>query len=118
MTEQSTTFRSDLFKGRVALVTGGGTGICHAIALALGAQGAHVVITSRRAEHLEPAARAIESLGVRALALPSFAPGRPLAEAAAELMARNHTDFAYRSASTDIDTPQAEVLSTREAADR
>jgi len=71
MTEQSTTFRSDLFRGRVALVTGGGTGICHAIALALGAQGAHVVITSRRVEHLDPAARAIEFLGGRALAVPA-----------------------------------------------
>jgi peroxisomal 2,4-dienoyl-CoA reductase len=71
MTEQRRTFCSDLLKGRVALITGGGTGICHAIALALAAQGADVVITSRRSEHLEPAARAIESLGVRALALPS-----------------------------------------------
>jgi transglutaminase-like putative cysteine protease len=51
---------------------------------------------------------------LRALALPSFAPGRPLAEVAFDLMARIHADFAYRSASTDIDTPVAEVLSKRE----
>ena len=51
---------------------------------------------------------------LRARALPSFSPGRPLADAAADLMARIHADFAYRSASTDIDTPLAEVLSTRE----
>jgi transglutaminase-like putative cysteine protease len=51
---------------------------------------------------------------LRELALPSFAPGRPVALAAIDLMARIHADFAYRSASTDIDTPLAEVLSARE----
>jgi 2,4-dienoyl-CoA reductase [(3E)-enoyl-CoA-producing], peroxisomal len=71
MTARGATFASGLFKGQVALVTGGGTGICRGIALALAAQGADVAITSRRAEHLDPAARVIESLGVRALALPS-----------------------------------------------
>ena len=71
MTAHHQTFGSDLFKGRVALITGGGTGIGRGIALALAAQGADVVITSRRAEHLDPAARVLESLGVRALALPS-----------------------------------------------
>jgi transglutaminase-like putative cysteine protease len=51
---------------------------------------------------------------LRELALPSFAPGRPVAEAAIDLMARIHTGFAYRSASTDIDTPLAEVLATHQ----
>ena len=50
---------------------------------------------------------------LRELALPSFAAGRPVADAAIDLMARIHTGFAYRSASTDIDTPLAEVLQTR-----
>jgi transglutaminase-like putative cysteine protease len=39
----------------------------------------------------------------------SFRPGRPVAEAAIELMQRVHADFEYRSQSTDIDTPLAEV---------
>ena len=39
----------------------------------------------------------------------SFQPGRPLAEAAIELMQRVHADFKYESQSTDIDTPLAEV---------
>lgn len=46
-------------------------------------------------------------------ARPSFAPGRPVAEAAIELMHRLHGDFAYRSASTEIDTPLAAAFAQR-----
>jgi peroxisomal 2,4-dienoyl-CoA reductase len=64
-------FAPGLLRGRAALVTGGGTGIGRGIALALAAHGADVAVTSRRAEHLEPTAREIESLGVRARAAPA-----------------------------------------------
>src|SRR5689334_8569818 len=57
-----------LLKGRAALVTGGGTGICRGIALALAGAGCDVAITSRTLEHLEPTARDIEACGVRSLA--------------------------------------------------
>jgi len=50
-------------------VTGGGTGICRGIALALASAGCNVAITSRKLEHLEPAAAEIERAGVRALAI-------------------------------------------------
>ncbi|WP_084267163.1 transglutaminase family protein [Azohydromonas lata] len=50
---------------------------------------------------------------LREYAAPSFTPGRPLAEAAIELMERVHDEFEYRSASTQIDTPLAEVLQRR-----
>lgn len=63
-------FTRDLLAGRAAFVTGGGTGICRGIALALAAHGCDVAIASRKAEHLDPTAREIEHLGVRALALP------------------------------------------------
>lgn len=43
----------------------------------------------------------------------SFAAGRPVAAAALDLMARIHTDFAYRPASTDVDTPVAQALAQR-----
>ncbi|WP_411034870.1 SDR family oxidoreductase [Shinella sp. BYT-45] len=46
-------------KGRIALVTGGGTGVGLGIARALSAEGYAVVITGRRAEVLETAAAAI-----------------------------------------------------------
>lgn len=62
-------FRSDLFTQHAALVTGGGTGICRGIALALAAHGCDVAITSRRLEHLEPTVQEIRDKGVRGLAV-------------------------------------------------
>lgn len=64
-------FQADLLKGRVALVTGGGTGICRGIALAFARHGCDVAITSRKAEHLDPTAADLRALGVRAAAAPA-----------------------------------------------
>ena len=63
------TFSRDLLAGKAALVTGGGTGICRGIALALAAHGCDVAILSRKADHLEPTAREIDSLGRRSVPL-------------------------------------------------
>jgi len=59
--------RPDVHRGRVALVTGGGTGIGRAIALDMARCGADVVISGRRSEPLEKTAAEIEALGARAL---------------------------------------------------
>lgn len=69
--ENPSTFQPNLFQGKGALVTGGGTGICRGIALALAAHGCDVAIVSRKAEHLEPTAGELRSIGVQALALPA-----------------------------------------------
>jgi len=61
-------FQPDLLKGRAALVTGGGTGICRGIALAFAAHGCDVAITSRSLTHLEPTVAELRTLGVRAMA--------------------------------------------------
>jgi len=62
-------FAADLLKSRVALVTGGGTGICRGIALALAASGCNVAIASRKEEHLTLTVEDLERTGVRALAV-------------------------------------------------
>src|SRR5262245_344203 len=62
------TFDPELLKGRVALITGGGTGICRGIALAFAQHGCEVAITSRRMEHLEPTVAELRGRGVRAIA--------------------------------------------------
>jgi len=57
--------------GRVAVVTGGGTGIGRAVALGLAQAGADVVPTSRRRDVVERAAAEIEALGRRSLRVTS-----------------------------------------------
>jgi citronellol/citronellal dehydrogenase len=61
--------RPDANAGRVALVTGGGTGIGAATARELAATGAEVVICGRRQEPLASTAREIEAAGGRCLAV-------------------------------------------------
>ena len=56
-------------EGRVALVTGGGTGIGRAAALRLAAEGAAVAVSGRRPEPLAETVAVVEAAGGRALAV-------------------------------------------------
>ena len=62
-------FVEGVLNGHVAFVTGGGIGITGGVARALAEAGASVALISRKAEHLEPAATAINKNGGKAFAI-------------------------------------------------
>jgi peroxisomal 2,4-dienoyl-CoA reductase len=62
-------FSDGILDERVAFVTGGGTGITGGVARALAQAGARLVLVSRKMEHLQPAADAINQSGGKAFAV-------------------------------------------------
>lgn len=62
-------FAAGVLDGRVAFVTGGGTGITGGVARAFAEAGASVALVSRKMEHLQPAADAINANGGKAIAV-------------------------------------------------
>jgi len=56
-------------EGKVAVVTGGSRGIGRSAALAMADAGAHVVVSSRKLEGLEPVAAEISAKGVKGMAI-------------------------------------------------
>jgi len=72
------------FAGKVAVVTGAGSGIGLGIARAFGREGAAVALLDRRAETLDGAAAQVRALGARALALEVDITDRPALERAAD----------------------------------
>jgi len=67
MTEK--VFADGVLSGHVAFVTGGGTGITGGVARAFAEAGASVALVSRKLEHLQPAAEAINANGGKAVAV-------------------------------------------------
>jgi citronellol/citronellal dehydrogenase len=76
--------RADANAGRVALVTGGGTGIGRATALELARTGARIAICGRRPQPLADVQAEIEALGGECLALPADVREPEQVEAAVE----------------------------------
>jgi NAD(P)-dependent dehydrogenase (short-subunit alcohol dehydrogenase family) len=76
-------------QGETALITGGGTGLGRAIALAFAREGAKVAVAGRRLDKLQEIVSEIERQGLQALAIPcDVTSGQDAARAVAETAAR------------------------------
>jgi peroxisomal 2,4-dienoyl-CoA reductase len=64
MSAQTSVFRDDILAGKVALVTGGATGLGKEIARTLGQHGARLCIASRKRDNLEVACRELQGEGL------------------------------------------------------
>ena len=65
------------------------------------------------ASYLYPTRRTPDAPPITAYARRSFAAGRPILEAAAELMTRIHADFTYDPEATTVSTPAVEAFEAR-----
>ncbi len=97
--------------GRVAVVTGGTTGLGQAIAMGLAKAGADVVATSRRLQQVEEVAAAIESLGRRSLRVTSDVQDRSTLQAlhSAVLRAFGKVDILVNAAGVTHKAPTLQV---------
>ncbi|KAJ4822001.1 hypothetical protein Tsubulata_007555 [Turnera subulata] len=62
-------FKADILRGKVALLTGGGSGIGYEISLQLGKHGASIAVMGRRKQVLDSAVAELQSLGIPAIGL-------------------------------------------------
>ncbi|KVI03078.1 Glucose/ribitol dehydrogenase [Cynara cardunculus var. scolymus] len=62
-------FKGDILKGKVGLLTGGGSGIGYEIAAELGKHGASIAIMGRRKNVLDSAISALQSLAIHAIGI-------------------------------------------------
>ena len=97
--------------GKVAVVTGGTSGIGRALALGLAAAGAEVVATSRRAEQVKETTEGIEALGRRSLAITSDVGDRASLEQVLEktITAFGGVDILVNCAGTTKRTPTLDM---------
>jgi len=97
--------------GRVALVSGGNSGIGRAIAGALADCGAAVVLVARRAAELEASRRQIEASGARAACVPCDLMDRAALRACAVAAARpfGAPDIVVCAAGVNIRRPMLEI---------
>ena len=91
------------FRGKATFVTGGGTGIGRATALAFAREGASVVVAGHSREHIEETARMIEQAGGLALAVTCDVTSADDVKAALERTVEKfgRLDFAFNNAGVE-----------------
>jgi citronellol/citronellal dehydrogenase len=103
--------RPDANEGRVGLVTGGGTGIGRAIALALAATGAAVVVCGRRSDPLDAVQKEIEAGGGACLAVQADVREPQQAERLVDLALRRfgYVDVLVNNAGGQFSAPAEDI---------
>jgi NAD(P)-dependent dehydrogenase (short-subunit alcohol dehydrogenase family) len=106
--------RDRKFNGKVAFVTGGGTGIGRATALAFAHEGARVVVAGHTSEDVEESARLIDEGGGQALAVVCDVTRAEEVKAAVErtVQAFARLDFAFNNAG--IEQPVKPIVDVTE----
>jgi peroxisomal 2,4-dienoyl-CoA reductase len=105
-------FRPDLLAGKVAFITGGGSGICRGIAAAMLAHGASAAILGRKADRLTEAAREMEQTSGRpCLAIPCDVrdPAQVQAAMASTLERFGRLDIVVNGAAGNFLAPAAQL---------
>jgi NAD(P)-dependent dehydrogenase (short-subunit alcohol dehydrogenase family) len=110
-TKPESIYREGLFEGRVALITGGGSGIGKSIAFELGRLGARVVIAARKVERLEAAAEELRAAGIETLIAPCNIRDEDQVEAAVQLAVSEfgRLDFLVNNAGGQFPSPAAHI---------
>jgi len=95
---------SRIVMGKIALVTGGGTGIGKAAALAFAAEGARVAVAGQAPEPLHETVREIEANGGEAIAIPTdVAKDDEIKKLVGDTVARfGRLDVAFNNAGVEI----------------
>jgi NAD(P)-dependent dehydrogenase (short-subunit alcohol dehydrogenase family) len=104
-------FSPDALKDRVALITGGATGIGRGIAEAFVSAGAKVVLASRKPEALDTAVAALRSRGGEATAVPTDVRSFEAVEAAVQACVSTYggLDIMIANAAGNFVVPAAEM---------
>lgn len=97
--------------GRVAVVTGGTTGLGYAIALGLASAGANVIPTSRRAEQVAKVAAEVEALGRKSMRVTSDVQSRESVQAAHDAVLKEFgkIDILVNAAGVTMKAPTLEA---------
>src|SRR3989440_8221170 len=101
-------FSDGILAGRVAFITGGGTGITGGVARALAEAGANVALVSRSLEHLEPAVKSIND--AHSIRSPTVSEGnsedRATRDLRAEMPALQSTGGEALAVAADVRNPE------------